>query len=72
MHKQRTESNCITKEIQQTMREKSKRRRKRELQKNTQNKSQNGNEYIHINNYFECKWTKHFSQRYMVTERMEK
>ena len=38
--------------------QKEKERNKEEIQNHLENKVQNGNKYIFINNYFKCQWTK--------------
>ena len=58
------EPKYITKDSQQTMREESKRRKEQgRITKTTIKQVTNGNKYILINNYFECKWTKHSNQK---------
>ena len=58
----RKESKYITKESQQAMREESKRRKEQRRTTKTTNKA-NGDRYIPIRDYFECKWTKHSNQK---------
>ena len=59
----RKELKHTTKENQQTIQGKTKRKRNKEIQNQLENKVLNDNKYIPINSYFKYKWTKCSNQK---------
>ena len=57
------ESNYITKERQQSMKESKRRKDQRKSVETTTKQVKNDNKYVSINNYFECKWSKCSKQK---------
>ena len=64
----RKESECVTKEGQQTMKD----GKRRKDQRKTTKQPQSGHKYIFIKKYVECEWTNYSNEKTQGTEWIKK